>query len=82
MTLQVCVDQKLQLYCMYSGSCILRPPLQPGNCGVKLEVVLKCRDIDAENIRVVSLVSGPKMEGIVIWRGLKIAGTTALSNVT
>ncbi len=28
----------------YSGPCILRPPIQPGNCGPKFEV-LKWRDI-------------------------------------
>ena len=59
---------------MYSDPCILRPPLQPGKYGLKLEVVLKWRDINTENIRVVSLISGLKIEGIVKRRGLKLQG--------
>ena len=34
----------------YSGPCILRPPLQPGKYGLKLEVVLKWRDINTKNM--------------------------------
>ncbi len=49
--------------CTYSGPCILRPPVQPTKCGLKLKVVLKRRDIYIGNIRVVSLVA--HLEGIV-----------------
>ncbi len=56
---------------IYSGPCILRPPLQTDKYGLRLEVLLKRRDIYTENIRMVSLIAGPKMEGIVKWRGLK-----------
>ncbi len=58
----------------YSGPCILRPPLQPGKYGLILEVVLKWRDINTENIRVMALINGLKIEGIVKWRGLKLQG--------
>ncbi len=57
--------------CHYSGPCILRQPLQPDKYGLKLEVVLKWRDIYTESIRMVLLIAGLKMEGIVKWRGLK-----------
>ncbi len=57
-----------------SGPCILRPPLQPLNFGLKLMVVLKWRDIYIENIRMVSLIAGLKIEGIVKWRGRKLQG--------
>ncbi len=54
---------------------MLRPPLQPGKYGLKLEVVLKWRDINNEkNIRMVSLISGLKIEGIVQRRGLILQG--------
>ncbi len=43
--------------------CILRPFLQPQNLGLKLEVVLKWKDIHVGNRRIVSVVSK--------WRGLK-----------
>ncbi len=56
---------------IYSGPCILRPPLQPERYGLKLKVVLKWRDIYIENIRMVSLTAGLKIEGIVKWRGLE-----------
>ncbi len=56
---------QLYLKCMYSGPCISRPPLQPQKYGLKWEVVLKWRDIYIENIRLVSLMAGLKMEGIV-----------------
>ena len=59
---------------MYSGPCILRPPVQPEIYGLKLEVVLKWRDIYIENIRIVLLIAGLKMEVIVKWRGLKSQG--------
>ena len=58
----------------YSGPCILRPPLQPDKFGLKLEVVLKWRDIYIENIRKVSLIASLKMEETVKWRGLKLQG--------
>ncbi len=61
-------------YTMYSSPCILRPPLQPLNFGLKLKVVLNWRDICIENIRIVSLIAGLKIEGIVKWRGLKSQG--------
>ncbi len=66
---------------MYSGPSILRPPLQPGKYGLKLEVVLKWRDINTENIRVVSLTSwsGFKIEETVKRRGLKLHGPLYLS---
>ncbi len=51
----------------YSGPCILRPPLQPEKYGLKLQVVLKWRDIYIENIRIMLLIAGLKMEGIVKW---------------
>ena len=50
---------------VYSGPCILRPPLQPEKYGLTLEVVLKLRDIYIENTRMVSLIAGLKMEEIV-----------------
>ncbi len=59
---------------VYSGPCILRPPLQPEICGLKSKVVLKWRDIYIESIRIVFLIAGLKMEGIVTWRGLKSQG--------
>ncbi len=37
-------------------------------------MVLKWRDINTENIRVVSLVSGLKIEGIVKGKDLKLQG--------
>ncbi len=46
------------------GLSILRPPIQPEN-NLKFEVVLKWRDSFAENIIVVSLMVGLKIEGIV-----------------
>ncbi len=39
-----------------------------------MEVVLKWRDIYIENIRMVPLIAGLKMEGIVKWKGLKSQG--------
>ncbi len=55
---------------IYSGPCILRPPIQPEKCGLKLTVcVLKWMDIYIENIsmvpRMVSCKTAPslKMEG-------------------
>ncbi len=59
---------------MYSGPCHLRPPIQPAKYGLKLKVVLKWKDIYAENIQVVLLISGLKMQGIVKERGLKSPG--------
>ncbi len=40
---------------IYSGPCILRPHVQPEECGLNLKVVLKWRDIHTENITVVLL---------------------------
>ncbi len=40
--------------------------------GLKLEVVLKWRDINTQNIRAMSLISGLKIEGNVKRRGLKL----------
>ena len=34
----------------YSGTCILRPPIQPEKYGLKLKAVLKCRDIYIANL--------------------------------
>ncbi len=51
-----------------------RPPLQPEEYGIKLEVVLKWKDIYIENIRMLSLIDGFKNEGIVKWRSLKSQG--------
>ena len=51
--------------CTYSGPCDLRPPIQPAKYGLKLKVVLKQRDIYNENIQVVSLISGLKIQRIV-----------------
>ncbi len=53
---------------VYSGACILRPPLQPPKHGPNWEVVLKWKDIYSESIRMVSLIAGLKMQGIVKWR--------------
>ncbi len=61
-------------FCTYSGPCILRPPVQLDKYGLKLEVVLKWRDIYTEKIRMVSQIAVHKMEGIVKWRGLKLHG--------
>ena len=58
----------------YNGPCDLRPPIQPAKYGLKLKVVLKQRDVYIENIRVVSLILGLKMQGIVKQRGLKSQG--------
>ena len=44
--------------------CDLRPPIQPAKYGLKWKVVLKWRDIYTENIQLVSLISGLKMQGI------------------
>ncbi len=49
----------------YSGPWNLRPPIQPAKYGLKLKVVLKERDIYTENIQVVLLISGLKLQGIV-----------------
>ncbi len=68
------IPRKYTLGLVYSGPCILRPPLQPDKYGYKLEVVLKWRDVYTENIRMVLLIAGLKMEGIVKWRGLKSRG--------
>ncbi len=61
---------------VYSDLCVLRPPIQPGKYRLKLEVVLKWRDIYMylENIRVVPLMAGHKMAEIIKWRCLKLQG--------
>ena len=41
---------------LYSGPCILRTPLLPEIVGLKLQVVLKWRDIYIENVKMVSLI--------------------------
>ncbi len=51
--------------CDYNGPCDLRLPIQPAKYGLKLKFVLKYRDIYTENIQVVSLIFGLKMQGIV-----------------
>ncbi len=51
---------------MYSGDYTLRPLVQPASYGLNLNV----GDIYVENISVVSLMAGLKIEGIVKWRGL------------
>ncbi len=53
------------LFFIYSGPCDLRPPIQPAKYGLKFKVVLKYRDVYTENIQVVSLISGLKMQEIV-----------------
>ncbi len=50
---------------MYSGPCDLRLPIQPAKYGLKLKVVLKQRDVSTKDIRVVSLISSLKIQGIV-----------------
>ncbi len=62
------------LYHKCSDDFILRPPIQPGTPGLKLKVVLKCRGIYIEIIRVVLLMAGVKTEGIVKWKSLKSQG--------
>ena len=47
---------------MFSGPCILRPPVQLKKYSLKLNAILKSRDVYTENIRMVSLVAGLKME--------------------
>ena len=42
-------------------------------------MVLKWRDIYVENIRVVSVMAGLKMQGIVKLRGLKLQGPIVTS---
>ncbi len=59
---------------IYNGPCDLRPPIQPAKYGLKLRVVLKQRDVYTENIQVVSLIHGLKMQGIVKYRGFKMQG--------
>ncbi len=51
---------KLSIYLQSESPCILRPPVQPEKCGLKLQVILKWRNIYIEKIRLVSLI----MEGI------------------
>ncbi len=60
---------------LYSGPCILRPSHQPEIYGLKLKVVLKWRDVYIENIKVVSLIAGLKIDGIVKYRGLNRTNT-------
>ncbi len=65
-----------------SGPCIIRPPLQPDKYGLKLEVILKWMDIYTENIRMVLLIAGLQMEGIVKWRGLKSQGHVPVLHIS
>ncbi len=46
---------------VYRGPYILRQPFQLDKYGLKLQVVLKWRDVYTENIRMVSLMAGLKM---------------------
>ncbi len=55
---------------MYNGPSHLRSPVQSEKYGL----ILKGRGIYIENIRVVSLIAGLKIEGILKWRGLKSQG--------
>ncbi len=59
----------------YRGHCILRPPVQPEQYGLKLKVVLKWRGIYIENVKVVPVMANLETEVIVKWRGLKSLGT-------
>ncbi len=59
------VSSVINIECMYSVPCILRPPLQPEKYGLKWEVVLKWKDIYIENVTMVSLMATLKMEGTV-----------------
>ncbi len=52
---------------------MLRPPIQPEKYDL-MYVVLKWKDIYIENIRVLSLMVGLKIEGAVKWTGLKSQG--------
>ncbi len=70
---QILFQWSSRLWC-YSGPCDLRPPIQPAKYGLKLKVVLKWKDIHIENIRIVLLIAGLKMEGIVKWKVLKSRG--------
>ncbi len=54
---------------MYSDRCIFGPPLQPEVFDLKLEVVLKCRDIYIEYIIMVSMTAALKMEGMIMLNG-------------
>ncbi len=47
---------------------------RPKKYGLKLKVVLKWSDVYIENRRVVLLIAGFKLWGIVKWRGLKSQG--------
>ncbi len=45
--------------------CILTPPIQTEIYGLKLKVVLKWWNINIENIRLVPVIAGLKMQGVV-----------------
>ena len=44
-------------------------------------MVLKWRDIYTENMRMVLLIAGCKMEGIIKWRGPKSQGPRTVTSV-
>ncbi len=69
-----CVYLAGQVRNIYSGPCILRPPIEAATYGLKLKVVLKWKDIYIGNIKFGSLVDGLEMEGFAEWRGLKLQG--------
>ncbi len=51
---------------VYSGSCILRPPMHPGKFGRKLKMVWKQGDTYIENIGAVSLMLATKIRVIFL----------------
>ncbi len=51
-------------------SAFLRSPIKPEELGLKLKVVLKWRCVYVENIRVVPLMPGLKIEGSFKCRGV------------
>ncbi len=53
------------MYKWYSGHCVLRPPFQPEDYGLKLQAVLKLRVIYTENITIVLLGDWSLNGGIV-----------------
>ncbi len=71
--------QKRQSVLHAYGPCVLRPPIQTEKQGRKLEMVFKWRDICVKNITMMSLMAGLVMQGILIWRGLKLQGPPYIS---
>ncbi len=60
----------------YSGSCILRPPIQPEKSDLKLKMVLKWKDIYTEYRKVVLLMASLKYKRSLQMERFLIAGTT------